>query len=234
MMNLSVTNLTHRYPAMSEEMPSKEMPSKEIPPVLADVSFALQAGEQLLLRGISGSGKTTLFNILAGILTPSSGTIELAGQSMYALSEAARDRFRRDHIGYVFQTHHLLPILNAWENVAMLLAFAGIATAKRKERAISLLQDVGLAQYAAHRPHQLSTGQRQRVAIARALISQPTMILADEPTASLDATSGTSVIDLLQETCRNSNTILLVASHDPLLSERFTRTVDLEYGRWQE
>lgn len=208
--------------------------SEETPAVLTDISFALQAGEQLLLRGISGSGKTTLFNILAGLLTPSSGAIQLAGQPLYELSEAARDRFRRDHIGYVFQTHHLLPILNAWENVAMPLAFAGIATTERKEQAIALLHDVDLGQYAAHRPHQLSTGQRQRVAIARALITQPTMILADEPTASLDAQNGASVIDLLQETCRNRDTILLVASHDPLLSERFTRIVDLEYGRWKE
>lgn len=223
-MTLSVVDVTHRYAAMALELPA----------VLQNVSFDLTMGEQLLLRGISGSGKTTLFNILAGLLTPSHGTVTLADQSLYALSEAQRDHFRRNQIGYVFQTHHLLPILNAWENVAMPLAFGGESTTTRKERAMSLLADVGLADFATHKPHQLSNGQRQRVAVARALSNQPHMILADEPTASLDAESGANVIDLLQQTCRNANTILLVASHDPLLFSRFVRTVDLEYGHWVE
>jgi len=223
-MSLSVLDISHRYPTSSADLP----------PVLHNVSFNLAASEQLLLRGISGSGKTTLFNILAGLLTPSSGTVTLADQSIYLLSEAKRDTFRRNQIGYVFQTHHLLPILNAWENVAMPLAFNGLSTSVRKERAVALLAEIGLADFATHRPYQLSNGQRQRVAIARALINQPHMILADEPTASLDAESGESVIDLLQQSCQNNQTILLVASHDPLLSQRFARVVELQYGHWIE
>ena len=223
-MTLTVDNVTHRYPAMAAELPA----------VLQDVSFKLDAGEQLLLRGISGSGKTTLINILAGLLTPSTGEVEMGEQSVYRLGEAERDLFRRAKIGYVFQTHHLLPILNAWENVAMPLAFAGEAVGKRKAQAIEWLERVGLKEHANSRPGQLSNGQRQRVAIARAMITQPELILADEPTASLDAESGVVVTELLQTACRENDTILFVASHDPQMADKFGRIVDLQYGNWVE
>lgn len=223
-MTLTVTQITHRYPTTSAERP----------PVLQDVSFQLEAGEQLLLRGISGSGKTTLINILAGLLTPTTGTVMMGDQIVYQLGEAERDLFRRSQIGYVFQTHHLLPILNAWENVAMPLAFAGVSVSERKARAFEWLDQVGLKQYANSRPGQLSNGQRQRVAIARAMVNQPQLILADEPTASLDVERGALVTELLQKTCRENDTILFVASHDPTLADKFGRIADLKYGNWIE
>lgn len=221
---LSVAEVTHRYPTMSAARPD----------VLRNVSFQLAAGEQLLLRGISGSGKTTLINILAGLLTPSTGNVTLNDQPMYALAEAKRDRFRRDNIGYVFQTHHLIPLLNAWENVALPLAFAGAPTKQRKRQSLELLDSLGLQEVATVRPKRMSNGQRQRVAIARALITRPSLILADEPTASLDAESANVALDMLQQTCRQSGTMLIVASHDPLMTEKFKRVVDLQYGAWLE
>lgn len=221
-MSLTVKNLSHTY---------KSNTSSDLP-VLHEIDFELHSGDQLLLRGISGSGKTTLINILAGLLTPTSGEVTLNGQSMYALSEVERDHFRRRNIGYVFQTHHLVPVLNAWENVAMPLALSGQAVGPRKKRALTLLDEVGLKEFATQRPFQLSNGQRQRVAIARALAGDPTLVLADEPTASLDGQSARNVTHLLRETCRNNNAMLLVASHDPMLSEQIGQIVDLEYGRW--
>lgn len=221
-MSLTVKNLSHTY---------KSNTSSDLP-VLHEIDFELHSGDQLLLRGISGSGKTTLINILAGLLTPTSGEVTLNGQSMYALSEVERDHFRRRNIGYVFQTHHLVPVLNAWENVAMPLALSGQAVGPRKKRALTLLDEVGLKEFATQRPFQLSNGQRQRVAIARALAGDPTLVLADEPTASLDGQSARNVTHLLRETCRNNNAMLLVASHDPMLSEQIGQIVDLEYGQW--
>lgn len=223
-MSLITQNLSHRYPEMGQERPD----------VLRDIGFQLAGAEQLLLRGISGSGKTTLINIVAGLLTPTSGSVSLNGTQLYGLTESDRDKFRRETIGYVFQTHHLLPILNAWENVAMPLAFAGISTKDRKSKAIELLEQVGLGGLEGSRPSQLSTGQRQRVAIARALVHTPSLILADEPTASLDADNAENVINLLKTTCQAHNTTLIVASHDPTLAQSFNRIVDLTYGKWIE
>lgn len=220
-MSLVIDRLGHQYPAVDGTAKA----------VLAEISLTLVPGEQLLLRGVSGSGKTTLINILAGLLTPTAGTVTLAGQSLYALGEAARDRFRRDHIGYVFQTHNLVPLLSAWENAALPLAFAGVARGERRARAQSLLEALGLGERVNYRPNQLSNGQRQRVAIARALITEPHLVLADEPTASLDADAAAEAIDLLQTLCRERDAMLIVASHDPALAPRFGRSADLDYGR---
>ncbi|MEM8857319.1 MAG: ABC transporter ATP-binding protein [Chloroflexota bacterium] len=222
-MSLNVQNLAHTY--VSSELSDNK--------VLSNITFSLNSGDQLLLRGISGSGKTTLINILAGLLTPTAGKITLANQSIYNLSEGERDDWRRQHIGYVFQTHHLLPLLNAWENVAMPLSFRGIARRETKAQAMSLLKMVGLQDFANNRPDQLSTGQRQRVAIARALVNQPALILADEPTASLDQDAAGQVLDLLQKSCREQGAILIVASHDPALNDRFNQKANLVYGQFQ-
>ncbi len=223
-MSLSISNLSHTY--SSSALSDRN--------VLNDISLSLSGGEQLLLRGISGSGKTTLINILAGLLSPSRGSVSLGGQDVYAMAEAERDEWRRKTIGYVFQTHQLLPLLNAWENVAMPLSFAGTPRGESKSRALELLESVGLANHANNRPKELSTGQRQRVAIARALINQPELILADEPTASLDEHAASEALDLLQQNCKERNTVLIVASHDPLLNGRFERVADLAYGELVE
>jgi ABC-type lipoprotein export system ATPase subunit len=193
----------------------------------------LPLGSQILLRGISGSGKTTLLNIIAGLLRPTAGEVTLEGQPLYQLGEAARDKFRQKHIGYVFQSHYLLPMLTAVENIALPLALAGANHASRTQRAQELLAQVGLAEYAQHRPAQLSTGQRLRVGVARALSHQPRLLLADEPTAALDGTAAGEVMDLLQGTATAHNCLLLVASHDPAVVSRFGEIWDIQAGRVQ-
>jgi putative ABC transport system ATP-binding protein len=185
---------------------------------------------------VSGSGKTTLFNIAAGLLRPSSGQVvytQAAGPAidLYALGEAARDRFRARHIGYIFQTHHLLPALTARENVAMPMVFAGIDRREHARRARALLEAVGLGEYEQVLPRRLSTGQRLRVAAARALANDPAVLLADEPTAALDADAAARLLALLRETCARNQAILLVASHDPALVDAFDRVIDLRRGR---
>lgn len=201
-----------------------------LPPrtVLEIPQWQVNSGEQVLLRGRSGSGKTTLFNIIAGLLTPTQGSVTLDGKELGRMSEAQRDRFRARHIGYIFQTHNLLPF-TAVQNVEMPLAFAGMAGSERRKHAASALESVGLGDCLAHRPHQLSTGQRLRVAVARAIVTRPQILLADEPTASLDSETGVRVLDLLQAIVGQTGATLLVASHDPALSARFRRIVDLNH-----
>lgn len=221
-MDLRVEGLRHVYSGRG----------LEARPVLAIEQWGLAAGEQALLRGISGSGKTTLFNILAGLLRPTAGQVWLGKQSLYALPEAARDEFRAGRIGYIFQSHLLVPNLTALENVVMPMAFAGKwMIAERRQRAADLLGQVGLAEFARHRPAQLSAGQRLRVAVVRALANAPQLVLADEPTAALDPASASQVMDLLQDACRQHGAILLVASHDPALNGRFERIFDLRDGQ---
>lgn len=220
-MTLRLTALRHVY----------RSPAGDERPVLAIDHLELAAGSQALLRGVSGSGKTTLFNIVAGLLHPTAGQVAIADQDLYALGEAARDRFRARRIGYVFQNHHLLPHLTAHENVVMPLAFARALPRRAwAARADELLAAVGLAGEARYRPPQLSTGQRLRVAVARALANQPAVLLADEPTAALDADSAEQVMAFIQRTCAENHALLVVASHDPALSQRFPCTLHLRAG----
>ncbi len=221
-MSLYVTQLSHTYETAGLEQRT----------VLKQIDrWQVAAGEQVLLRGISGSGKTTLLNVIAGLLQPTAGTVRVAGQSLYDLDEAKRDVFRSQHIGYVLQTHHLLPMLTALENVLLPMILVGTHSEQAQtQRARQLLEQVGLAEFADHRPNQLSTGQRQRVAIARALANNPTLLLADEPTASLDASNKRTVIELLKVACQQNNAALIVSSHDPTLTDQFGRVVNLESG----
>jgi putative ABC transport system ATP-binding protein len=200
--------------------------------VLDIAEWTLAAGEQVVVRGISGSGKTTLLNVLAGLLPPPQGKVVVGGEALYALSEVQRDRFRAQRIGYVFQTHLLVATLSALENVEMPLVFAGVRDAQtRRRRARAILDEVGLAEFARHRPVQLSTGQRQRVGVARALVAEPKLILADEPTAALDAENGHVVMDLLRQRARQTDATLVVASHDPTVEAQADRVFDLYAGR---
>lgn len=220
-MTLRVEHLTQVY----------SVPNSTPRQVLNIPDWQLDDGAQVLLRGVSGSGKTTLFNILAGLLRPTTGQVWYDTQSLYALPEAVRDRFRARHIGYVFQAHHLIESLTARQNVVMPLAYARQFPASQwGKRAADLLAQVGLGDFLDYRPAQLSTGQRLRVAIARALANSPRLLLADEPTAALDEASGHQVVTLLQATCRSQNAVLIVASHDPALVERFPLVVDLRSG----
>lgn len=207
-------------------------PSGDARQVLALDDWSLTSGDQVLLRGVSGSGKTTLFNIIAGLLRPTQGEVCFDHTSLYALPEEKRDRFRARMIGYVFQTHYLLPQLTALENVTLPMSFARSAPQHTWGRtALTLLERVGLADFAAYRPAQLSTGQRLRVAVARALANRPPVLLADEPTAALDPESARAVMDVLHTLCREHNAILIVASHDPALSDQFPHTLHLQSGR---
>lgn len=217
-MTLSIQQLSHTYPNASR-------------PVLCVPDWRVERGEQILLRGVSGSGKTTLLNVVAGMLRPSEGEVVLDDTNLYALQEATRDRFRRAHIGYVFQNHYLLPQLSARENVEMPLAFAGERSARaRRQRADLLLGELGLAEVADQRPGAMSTGQRLRVAVARALVNAPRLLLADEPTAALDGAAASTTVDLLQRTCRDGDATLILCSHDPALTKRFDSVFDLRSG----
>ncbi|QPC81264.1 ABC transporter ATP-binding protein [Phototrophicus methaneseepsis] len=209
--------------------------TSQTPRQILDIpEWELEPGQQVLLRGVSGSGKTSLFNIIAGLMQPTAGRIWFEGTDLYKLGEAQRDHFRAQHIGYVFQNHYLLPTLTTLENVIMPMMFARALPAQvRKERATVMLQQVGLQDHLDHRPARLSTGQRMRVAVARALVNQPALVLADEPTASLDSASAQSTMNLIQDVCQKANAILIVASHDPALFARFPQIVDLKEGHLQ-
>ncbi len=222
-MNLHIERLQHTYKSPAPGVPDRT--------VLNVPQWTLKSGEQVLLRGVSGSGKTTLFNIIAGLLHPTAGTVHYDGTALYELSEAVRDRLRAGVVGYVFQTHHLLPALTALENVVVPMAFAQkLPRSTWRGQARDLLAQVGLADFVAYRPAQLSTGQRLRVAVARALANNPRLLLADEPTAALDADSSSAVMETVQQACRANTTTLIVASHDPTLGEQFAQVVHLRHG----
>lgn len=186
--------------------------------VLDVPEFTLQAGEQVALEGASGSGKTTLLHIVAGILTPDSGSVSLAGNQLNSLSESAVDRVRAEHIGYVFQTFNLLQGYTALENVLLGMAFSA---GQDVGRAHQLLERVGIADKANHLPSQLSVGQQQRVAIARAIANRPSLLLADEPTGNLDADMAQQALTLLREACEEVGAAILLVSHDPAVLGAF-------------
>ena len=192
--------------------------------VLRIPHLELAAGQQVALRGASGLGKTTLMHLIAGILVPDAGLVAVGGTPLTGLSEARRDRFRAERLGYVFQTFNLLQGLTALENVALGLAFGrGV----QPRAAMAALERVGLAGHAGHLPRQLSTGQQQRVAVARALANRPCLILAHEPTGNLDAARGRKVIQLLQRSAAELGAALLVASHDRDVLDCFEQVLDL-------
>lgn len=195
-------------------------------PILDLERFAVAAGEQMVLIGPSGSGKTTLLHIIAGILKADEGVVQIAGTDISRLSEAARDRFRAQHLGYVFQTFNLLPGFSALENVLLGMSFSDRpADAARAKR---LLERVGLGARLSHRPSALSVGEQQRVAVARALANKPKLVLADEPTASVDAKHQQAVIDLLRETCREDQVSLVLVTHTADVSGQFERVERLD------
>jgi putative ABC transport system ATP-binding protein len=199
-------------------------------PVLHDVSLTVAAGELTLLMGPSGSGKTTLLSILAGLLRPSAGTVELCGEPISESPAEAVTRTRRAHLGFVFQTYNLFPALSALDNVAEILAMKGVAIASARAQAKDALSRVGLADRLHHRPAGLSGGEKQRVAIARAMAGDPLLILGDEPTAALDGTTAASVMSLLREQVTPAKSVLLV-THDHRLERFADRVIELADGR---
>ena len=188
----------------------------------------LPAGSYTVLKGPSGSGKTTLLNLLAGITTPTSGKIWLDGTDILALSEARRDRFRAEHIGYIFQTFNLLAPFTAIENVLLAMMFAPkLPKRDQRQRAVGLLSKLGLKERLSHRPHQLSRGEQQRVAIARALANNPPVILADEPCASLDPHTAREVLTEFLAVCQEEGKTVLVVSHDEGALQGANRILDM-------
>ncbi len=196
---------------------------------LRDIDLDVESGEYAALMGPSGSGKTTLLNILGLLDRPDSGDYRLDGVETTTLDSEQRARLRREHIGFVFQSFHLIPRLSASENVELPMILAGIHPRERRQRTTRILDQVGLTDRAGHRPDQLSGGQRQRVAIARATIMQPRLILADEPTGNLDRTSGQEIIGTLERLNADGLTLLIV-THDPELGRRAKRRIRMDDG----
>jgi len=188
----------------------------------------ISEGTQVAIVGQSGSGKTTLLNLIAGILTPESGSIEVAGTDVVKLSEEERDRFRAAHIGYIFQTFNLLDEFTALENVMLGMYFVGGARSRMRAEAEGLLEAVGLSDRLHYHPRQLSTGQQQRVSIARALAHDHRVILADEPTGNLDADSSRQVLDLIQQIISREKRTLILVTHDPRVMGRFSIVRNVE------
>lgn len=215
-MLLEIRNLQKSY----REQDGSRLPILNIP------HFTLDSGEQIALIGPSGSGKTTLLHIIAGIRSPDTGQVIIDGVDIARLSEQARDRFRAEKIGYVFQTFNLLAPFTALENVLLAMTFARGKRDVRRARA--LLERVGVAHRAHHKPHALSVGEQQRVAVARALANSPRLILADEPTANVDAANQERVLELICQTCAEENTALILVTHSAEVASRFGRVVRLQ------
>ena len=197
---------------------------------LADVSLRVSAGEYLSIVGPSGCGKSTLLHVLGCVDVPTAGALRFQDRDVATLPDAERSRLRLREIGFVFQRFFLLPMLTAWENVELPQAEAGIARAERRARTAELLDYVGLAARAGHRPSELSGGEMQRVAIARALANRPRLLLADEPTGELDQTTGGQVADLLDR-LHHDGTAVVVVTHDAVMAERAPRLVHMRDGR---
>lgn len=198
---------------------------------LDGVSLAIEAGEYLAVMGPSGSGKSTLLNVLGLLDRPDEGEYWLEGARTARLAEPELARLRGQAIGFVFQSFHLVPRLTAFENVALPLMLAGMAPAERTTRVAALLAELGLSARADHRPAELSGGQRQRVAIARAMVTQPRLLLADEPTGNLDSRSGEEVIALLERLNRERGVTLVVVTHDERIGARAGRRIRMNDGR---
>jgi putative ABC transport system ATP-binding protein len=198
---------------------------------LDDVSLDVETGELVLLTGPSGSGKTTLLSILGGILQATSGTVRIDGQELVGLRERALPRIRLERIGFVFQAFNLFPTLSALQNVMLALDLKGVRGAAARQRAAGLLDEVGLGAKLHAYPADLSGGQKQRVAIARALAGDPPIVLADEPTAALDSTSGHTVMRLMQRLARERRRAVVIVTHDPRMVGYADRIVRLEDGR---
>jgi len=213
---LQITNLVKSFP----------QPEGGSIKVLDVPNLQVNEGEHVALIGQSGGGKTTLLHLIAGLLTPDEGSIQINGIELTKLSEQGRDRFRAGTIGYVFQTFNLLPAFTALENVRLGMTFgSGVA---ESERAIDLLERVGLGDRAHYRPRQLSVGQQQRVAIARAMAGKPRILLADEPTANVDPKSAETVLELIRETCAEEKVAILMVTHDLRIASQFERVDQLD------
>lgn len=220
MADLIVKNVAKEYPTRGEPLV-----------VLRDISFELSAGENVAILGPSGCGKSTLLHLIGTLDEPTSGTITLRDENPFSMNEPQLAHFRNRHIGFVFQDHHLLPQLSVLENVLVPTLAEGSPTDEQIKRARDLIDRVGLTDRIEHRPAELSGGERQRVAAARALIQNPILLLADEPTGSLDRTNALAMGNLLLELQQQENTMLIVVTHSLELASQMSRRLELDDGR---
>jgi putative ABC transport system ATP-binding protein len=200
-------------------------------PVLSDLMLSVAEGEFLALMGPSGSGKTTLLNLIAGLDRPTSGEVIVHGQDLSRLSESAVTRWRSHNVGFIFQLYNLIPVLTAFENVELPLLLTHLSKRQRREHVTTALRVVGLEGREAHYPRQLSGGQEQRVAIARAIVTDPYLLVADEPTGDLDRTSAEEILELLEQLNREFKKTIVMVTHDPIAARRASRLLRLDKGK---
>ena len=199
-------------------------------PVLDNIDLDVSPGEFLALMGPSGSGKTTLLNLIAGIDKPNSGRIEIDGKNIASLNEKELAKWRARHVGFIFQLYNLIPVLTAFENVELPLLLTGLSKKKRRDHVMTALSVVGLADRDGHYPRQLSGGQEQRVAIARAIVTDPTLLVADEPTGDLDAKSAEEILDLLKRLNAEFSKTIIMVTHDPRAAGHAHSVIHLDKG----
>jgi putative ABC transport system ATP-binding protein len=203
--------------------------NQEIVP-LRDITFTVQPSEFISLMGPSGSGKTTLLNLLAGIDSPSRGTLEIAGCSLDQMNREKLTKWRSENVGYIFQLYHLMPVLTTFENVELPLLLQNLSKKERRDRVEKVIDQVGLSDRLEHFPRELSGGQEQRVAIARALVADPSLIVADEPTGDLDRDSADEILQILEDLAAKQGKTIVMVTHDPKAAARATRCLQLEKG----
>ena len=204
---------------------------KTLVPALRGVDMTIEKGEFTAIAGPSGSGKTTLLNLIGGLDSATSGTLSLAGRELSSMKRSELSEARLRQIGFVFQAYNLMPVLSARENVEFIMMLQGVGARERSDKAMQMLERVGLAEHAHRRPAALSGGQQQRVAVARAIVSQPAVVLADEPTANLDSETGAHLLELMLSLNRDENMTFIFSTHDPMVMEFARRLVRLHDGK---
>ncbi|MDZ7344409.1 MAG: ABC transporter ATP-binding protein [candidate division KSB1 bacterium] len=200
-------------------------------PAVRGIDLKIQYGEFTAIVGPSGSGKTTFLNIISGLDTPTAGKVWLDGKLLSAMSGNELSDFRRDHIGFIFQAYNLIPVLTVEENIEYIMLLQGVPSKERHQRVLKMLQEVGMAELADRFPPQLSGGQQQRVAIARAMVSQPSLILADEPTANLDSQTGAALLEMMRDLNEKTGMTFVFSTHDKMIMERAKRVITIKDGQ---
>jgi putative ABC transport system ATP-binding protein len=201
---------------------------------VGSLDLDIRQGEFSVLCGPSGSGKTTILNMIGALDMPTSGTVCLEGRDLSKLGRSDLSRLRRDRVGFVFQAYNLVPVLTAYENAEFVLALQNIPPGERKERVMAVLEEVGMADYTDRRPDELSGGQQQRIAIARAVVSEPAIILADEPTANVDTEAADTILDLMEQLNREKGVTFLFSTHDQRVMHRARRLIRLRDGKLEK